>query len=252
MAKFCKTHFTGREMHVLFENTGKEDERTLAFVNECDRRWNLGVVWLEAVVHEGERKATTHKRVMFETAARNGEPYEAVIKKYGIPNLGFPHCTRELKMNVAFSYLRSLSLADYEVAIGIRADEAHRINRNTAKRLSLIYPPNDIIQVDKRFIDEWWSRQDFNLELPHYLGNCDMCFKKSINRLVVIAREQPERLNWWDGMERKYKDVGAGRGNRTFYRGHRTAREIRELAAQPTLLDDPDFDVEYDCFCKST
>lgn len=252
MAKFLFEHFPDREKYVLFENTGKEDERTLCFVDECDRRWDLGVVWLEAVVHEGERKATTHKTVNFETAARDGEPYEAVIRKYGIPNLGFPHCTRELKKNVCNSYIASIGLKDYEVAIGIRADEAHRINRKTAREEGFIYPLADIIQVDKRFIDEWWSRQGFNLDLPHYLGNCDMCFKKSINRLVVIAREQPTRLKWWAEMERIHKDAGAGRGNRAFYRGHRTATDIQRLAAAPTLLDNPEFETETDCFCKST
>lgn len=252
MTKFLFELWPDREKHVLFENTGKEDERTLEFVNECDKRWNLGVVWLEAVVHYDARKACTHKIVTFETASRNGEPYEAVIKKYGIPNLGFPHCTRELKTNVCNSYVASLGLEEYETALGIRADEAHRINRATAKEKNLIYPLTDIIQVDQRFISDWWSGQEFELNLPHYLGNCVFCFKKSINRLVVIAKERPAELEWCDQMERKYKDAGAGAGDRRFFRGHRSAQDIKELASAPTLFSNPEFEVETDCFCKST
>lgn len=32
---------------VLFENTGKEREETLVFVDECSRRWSVPIVWLE-------------------------------------------------------------------------------------------------------------------------------------------------------------------------------------------------------------
>jgi hypothetical protein len=252
MARFISEYFPSREKYFLFENTGKEDPRTLDFVNECDVRWNLGVVWLEAVVHYDERKATTHKIVDYETAARNGEPFEAVIKKYGVPNVVFGCCSRELKANVAKSYLTSLGLEDYEIAVGIRADEAHRINRVTAKSEKLTYPLADIISVNKRFINEWWAKQDFDLDVPHYLGNCDMCFKKSINRLVVIAREKPQRLNWWEEMERKHGAVGPQLGNRVFYRGHRSAGDIRELANAPTLFRNPECEVETDCFCKTT
>lgn len=252
MTKFLFEYFPEREKHVLFENTGKEDERTLDFVNACDVRWNLGVAWLEAVVHYDERKATTHKVVTYETAARAGEPFEAVIKKYGIPNVVFKPCTRELKTNVAKSYIASLGLEDYEIAVGIRADEAHRINRETARKNNLIYPLTDIIHVDQRFIDEWWAKQEFNLEVPHYLGNCKMCFQKSIKKLVVIAREEPQELAWCDEMERKYGDVGPQIGGRVFFRGRRSAQDIKELASAPTLFSNPDFEVETDCFCKST
>jgi hypothetical protein len=252
MTKFLFEHFPDREKHVLFENTGREDERTLEFVNECDRRWNLGVAWLEAVVHYGERKGTTHKVVTYETASRDGEPFEAVIKKYGVPNVVFKPCTRELKKNVAKSYIASLGLDDYETAVGIRADEAHRINRENARKEKLIYPLADIIRVDQRFVDEWWAKQDFRLDLPHYLGNCVMCFQKSLNKLVVIARERPEELEWCDRMERQYGGVGPQVGDRVFFRGHRSARDIKELAAAPTLFTSPEFEVETDCFCKST
>ena len=32
---------------VTFQNTGKEMPQTLDFINECDKRWGLNVVWLE-------------------------------------------------------------------------------------------------------------------------------------------------------------------------------------------------------------
>src|SRR5690606_32173340 len=41
---------------IVFANTGRENEATLKFVNECDKRWNLNVVWLEADVNEEKGK----------------------------------------------------------------------------------------------------------------------------------------------------------------------------------------------------
>lgn len=255
MAKFLFEHFSEREKLVLFENTGREDEKTLEFVLKCDREWDLRVVWLEAVTHHGERKGATHKVVDFESASRNGEPFEQVIKKYGIPFMFSSCCTRELKINVARSYLRALGLknGDYETAIGIRADEVHRVNRERAAKEHIIYPLVDMIQVNKKFIKNWWAQQSFDLEVLPYVGNCDFCFKKSINHLVSIAREQPEKLDWWEDMEKKYGDVNAPVGEpHVFFRGHRTAQDLRELAAAPTLFDNPEFEVETDCFCKSS
>jgi len=69
---------------VTFANTGLEDERTLDFVNNCDKYFGFNTVWLEADVKHGERKGTQFKVVTYESASRNGEPFEEVIKKYGI------------------------------------------------------------------------------------------------------------------------------------------------------------------------
>ena len=80
----------------LFANTGKELPETLDFVNRCDKEFNLGVIWLEAVVNEGKGEGTDYKVVTYETAARDGEPFEAVIKKYGLPSKLWRHCTREM------------------------------------------------------------------------------------------------------------------------------------------------------------
>ena len=252
MAKFLFEHFPDREKHVLFQNTGKEREETLRFVNECDRRWDLRVVWLEAVVHHGERKGTTHKVVDYESVSRNGEPFEQVIQKYGLPNLSYPHCTRELKQNAANCYIKTLNLTDYEIALGIRADEQHRINRTTAQANNWTYPLTDIFPVTKRMVRLFWEKQDFDLGLEDYEGNCDLCFKKSISKLAVITRERPEAIDWWKSVGRKYASINAPLAPRKMYRGHRTAEDIEEMALEPTLFDNPEYEVESDCFCKST
>src|SRR5208283_2489454 len=95
------------ELAYVFANTGKEREETLIFVDRCDHAWGLGIIWVEAVVNE-RGTACTHRIVDFNSASRNGEPFEAVIKKYGIPNMNYLHCTRELKANAIRSYMQSI------------------------------------------------------------------------------------------------------------------------------------------------
>ena len=53
----------GGEYLITFQNTGKEMPATLDFVNECDKRWNLGIVWLEY------RQPATFQVVTYETSA---------------------------------------------------------------------------------------------------------------------------------------------------------------------------------------
>ena len=70
------------EAIVCFANTGKEDEATLEFVRDCAINWNVNIKWLE--FRDDEKK---YAIVDFETASRNGEPFEALIKKRNyLPN----------------------------------------------------------------------------------------------------------------------------------------------------------------------
>lgn len=256
MCRFLDEHFPKRGQITLFQNTGKECEETLNFIHKCDQEFDWKIVWLEADVHPKERRATTHKIVDFESASRNGKPFEDVIRKYGLPNLAYPHCTRELKKNVSNSYIKSLGLADYEIAIGIRADEAHRINRTEAEINHWIYPLADIYPVNKRMIELFWERQPFTLNLKNYEGNCDLCFKKSLTKLVTIVREKPEKAVWWQKVGRKYEFTGAGAQlGRKMYRGERNARDLIGLAIEAESSDlfaSSEFQAETDCFCKST
>lgn len=220
------------DMKVVFANTGKEAEETLVFVNECDKRWNLGVIWIEAVICAEFGAGTTAKNVSFETASRNGEPFEAMICKYGIPNASFPHCTRELKTGPIHSYIKSVGWKDYHTAIGIRVDEIDRMNPKR-RQLKLIYPLVSQ-NIALREVSIFWEKQDFDLGLKSYEGNCDMCWKKSVPKLQRLAKERPSRIHWWKEMEKKYGQyVPLSRQHNEkvqlpikFYRDNRTIEDI--------------------------
>lgn len=232
------------EMVFVFANTGKEREETLRFVARCASEWGVEIIWVEAVVNE-RGVACTHKIVTFETASRNGEPFEAVIQKYGIPNMNYLHCTRELKANAIASYLESVGFSDYIIAQGMRVDEPKR----TKPKNGVIYPLKSLWPMSKGEVLDWWKNQSFNLIMKEHEGNCDACHKKSTQKLVRIAQENPQSFDWWADMERRYGQAGHNEDGtpRTFYRGHRSALDILAMSKMMTLPPLPDEEQDGGC-----
>lgn len=220
------------EFVVVFANTGRENEETLIFVDRVSKLFGVVVHWVEAVVDKRKGKGTRHKAVNFETASRNGEPFKEVISKYGIPNQSFPHCTRETKLSPITSFTRQhFKTKKYYTAVGIRADEADRINKN-AKELRLIYPLISEQPMTKPKINFWWSLQPFRLELKGYQGNCKTCWKKADSKLYQIATEHREYFDFELEMESIYPRTGAEFSkdptakDRTFFRKNRSAKQM--------------------------
>lgn len=222
-------------VHVLFANTGQEDERTLEFVNNCDKFFGFNTTWIEAVPNPQAGKGTDYEIVDYETASRDGKPFERVIAKYGIPNKAYPHCTRELKMNPIIKYVRSLGLKKrtYDMAIGIRADEFDRMS-SKANQEGIIYP---LVEwgVTKQDVLTWWINQPFDLMLPEHRGNCTWCWKKSFRKLFTLANESPEIFDFPKRMEREYGLAGANRDGETarvFFRSNTSTEQLLELAKE--------------------
>jgi len=191
------------DVKVVFANTGQENEETLLFVQKCSEHFNVEVVWVEAVVNPENKKGTTHRIVDFGSASRNGEPFEAVIAKYGIPNPATPHCNRELKLNAINSYLKAIGWKDHFTAIGIRADECDRMNAKMKER-RLVYPLITDKPMTKPKINAWWDLQPFRLNLKGYQGNCKTCWKKSDPKLYTLIIEDRSQFDFFEQMEKKY------------------------------------------------
>jgi hypothetical protein len=234
MAQWIKKHLEDSYDRVVyvFANTGLENEQTLEFVEQCDNYWKLNVQWVEASVNFGQRKGTGYWVTDFDNAKRNGEPFEAMIQKYGIPNQAFPHCTRELKQAPIKAFAKDWFDGEkYDTAIGIRIDEADRMNAK-AKEMRLIYPliKQDMIPATKTMINFFWKSMPFRLELKGYQGNCATCWKKSDKKLYQIARETPEAFDFMNKMEQKYPTDKNG-NIQVFFRKNRSAKDIIAEAA---------------------
>lgn len=245
------------EKIIVFANTSKEKPETLEFVNDCDKFYGWGVVWIEADIFcNGVNSFTVTD---YERAKRDGEIFEQMIKHYGIPNQAFPHCSRELKELPINRYMSSLGLKpkQYLKAMGIRADEPDRVKTNHHRYKNVIYPLATDLQVYERFIIEWSARQKVQLGLKSYEGNCDWCWKKSKRKLMTIALEDPKIPVWWDKMEQKYS-----KGKYYFFRENKSAVQVVNEAVTTNfdkawdkvrLIElTPELDFEKPCFCKSS
>lgn len=229
MTKWCLDNLSNLyEIVVVFANTGKEREETLQFVHECDKRWHFNTVWVEAVVNSEKGKGTEFKVVTFETASRNGEPFEAVNAKYGLPNVAFPHCTRELKTVPIHKYIKSLGWKGYYTAIGIRVDEIDRVNSNYKKE-KFIYPFVSMKPTTKLEVNRFWLDQDFRLNLKSFEGNCDLCLKKSDRKILTLLLENPNSADWWANQEVLY-----GNGY-FFYRQNRSIVDLLKQSQTPFI-----------------
>lgn len=218
---------------VTFANTSREHPKTLDFVHACDTHFGFNTVWLEAVTHHNTRKGSTHRVVTYETAKRNGEVYEDHIRKYGVPNVKYPQCTRELKLNPMNSYLADIGV-DYRLvktAIGIREDERRRVAKS-ADTQNIVYPLVDWFPTDKGEVLDWWEQQAFDLEIEEFEGNCLACFKKSRRKLFAQIERDPNAFNFTREMEDKYRNVRVTAGpeaTRVFFRDNMDTRGLFRL-----------------------
>lgn len=229
--KYNKTH----RIIVTFANTGRELEETLQFVHDCDVHKGFNTVWLEGVFNPEKGKGTRHKIVSFETATRGSAIFTKMIEKYGIPNKSFRHCTRELKINVMNSYLRSLGLkrSMVQTAIGIRADEPTR-SKNLMYDENYCFPLLDANEapMSKQEVIEWWSKQSFDLQLEEHDGNCALCFEKSDEKVIRQIIERPDSINFILEMEAKHAQTNnkPNYPNRVFFRGNASGKDMLEAA----------------------
>jgi hypothetical protein len=220
MLRLLLDNYPDADLRVVFANTGKERPETLDFVQACSQRFAVPVTWVEAVVTPEKGTATGYRVVDYATASRQGEPFEDVIAKYGIPNNSFPHCSRELKTQPIGAWIKDQfpNGAPFQMALGIRADEAHREG-------AWWYP---LIEwgVTKAQVRQFWREQPFDLGLKDYEGNCDLCWKKGHNKNLTLLEERPELGTWWAAMEAKYGHVSPSDADR---------RQTKKTAALPLL-----------------
>ena len=233
---------------VCFANTGKEEEATLKFVHDCSVNWNVPIVWLE--YRDAEIKSVV---VNYKTASRNGEPFEALIRKRGIvPNPRNKSCTAELKIRAVSRYVKSLGWTEWQSFVGIRADEMHRaIRLRGDSKGEKPFCPLAKDSITKEIVGEFWRNQSFDLELPNIngvtpLGNCDLCYLKAEGKIKSIIEMNPEKAIWWAKMEQLAYEI-SGPGTGALFRIDRPSYSqlIKNNASQLSFLTDD----AIECFC---
>jgi len=237
---------------VCFANTGKEEEATLKFVNDCAVNWNVDIKWLE--FRDNEQK---FELVTYETASRNGEPFEQlIIKRKFLPNPTARFCTVELKVRTIHRYLKSINIESAINMIGIRADEQRRlvkINNNDYGKQWEKSAPLGLDGVTKYTVGDFWKAQPFDLGLFNnngvaMHGNCDLCFLKGGKQVQSLIEEKPERAIWWAKMESMVQtsNLSFGDGGR-FRKDRPSYQQMYDNAHNQKTLDFIDESIE--CFC---
>jgi 3'-phosphoadenosine 5'-phosphosulfate sulfotransferase (PAPS reductase)/FAD synthetase len=233
---------------VIFANTGKEDEATLRFVQACSDNWGVEIHWLEY-----RDRDPAFERVTFETASRNGEPFEAIIRKRQyLPNPVTRFCTSELKIRTIHKYLKSLGWHDHTETmdwIGMRADE----QRRAAKIVDKSRIPLVTAGVTKETVGEFWRNQSFDLELPNingvtYHGNCDLCFLKGGSQVLSLIAEKPERGIWWAKMENLASKIASKPSGAVFRSDRPSYASMIKFSSEQTDMFDPNEET-IACFC---
>ena len=265
------TDLSAGDVRVMFANTGKEREETLVFVAEVARRWGIEIEWLEyarrylpryksresaarcAAIQEhaarehgrtyepaNGRKEPGYRIVTFETASRNGEPFDNMIDLNGLPNRSLRMCTAEMKIRVIKKRMLDRGFRYWDCVLGLRADEPDRVvtkRATTRERWEHVMPLADagITEAD---VMAFWSRQPFDLGLEQHQGNCDLCFLKTPAKKQRIANRDPQVIDWWARAEDRT-------GSK--FRPHEPS--LRSLVRLPVIEDDGTSGL--DCFCTN-
>ena len=233
---------------VCFANTGKEMEETLRFVKRCEEEWNVPIVWLE--FRDNEEKFAV---VNFETASRDGEPFEALVKKRNyLPNPVTRFCTVELKIRAIGKYLKSIGFdgnTEQMAIIGIRADEQRRLHKIGFDRCPLASAG-----ITASDVGAFFATNSFDLELPNINGktmhgNCDLCFLKGAAQIQSLIAENPERAKWWMGIEALALALASKPSGAVFRKDRPSYKQMYDFAIAQSDWVGNNSDETIPCFC---
>lgn len=182
----------------VFANTGREMPGTLDFIQQCSERWAVPVAWVEFTVRRGDGyRVVTHN-----SASRAGEPFEALIDdQSALPNPVARTCTTWLKIKPIERYATAVLGPGFRRVLGLRADETGRADKLRTNGALLPLADAGVTLFDVR---AFWRRQSFDLHLRgRWESNCDGCLLKGRALLLRMARDHPQRIQWWARQEAK-------------------------------------------------
>lgn len=230
------------DVHAVFCNTGKERPETLAFLAAVSERWGVRLRWIERDLHKSA--GARFREVTYETASRNGEPFdELIVERRFLPNGIMRFCTQDLKIRTARDFMRSQGHEHWTSVMGLRFDEPARVSRvrdREPDEWDVACPLYDA-RVTKADVMGFWASQPFDLELQPHESNCDGCYLKARSILTRIERDRPGTLAWWDAKERER--------NARFKSTRRYLDIIRVAHATPSLPLDLDEEPSLPCHC---
>ncbi|EPU4812550.1 phosphoadenosine phosphosulfate reductase family protein [Klebsiella aerogenes] len=180
----------------VFMDTGAEHPATYQFIRDAVTHWGLDLICLRVVVNPELGKANGYQIVHLDDIGPDLTPWVAMLKKYGTPYVGGEFCTDRMKLGPFKKYCdEHIGKKAYQTWIGIRADEPKRLTPKPRTNYLA-----DISDIGKQGVIDWWAKQTFDLQIPEHLGNCVFCIKKSIQKIALAAKDEPELARQFNGI----------------------------------------------------
>jgi len=200
-----KRVFEGWDVEYVFMDTGAEHPETYKFINLLVKEWGIDLICLRPIVNPVRGVGMRWEVVPVESLKWDLSIFKAFNRKYG--NMYAPmggHCTTRLKQEVFKNYMNKYKGTDFTVWLGIREDEPRRLReRPNYKYLA------EISDFEKSDVIYWWRERSFDLGIQEHLGNCIFCIKKSVNKVALAAKDEPEKWKEWSEMLVGARPMGA-------------------------------------------
>lgn len=178
---------------VVFMDTGAEHPKTYEFIKKLIDVFDVDLVCLRGDFNQPLGKGVGYNVVPIGDCKFDLKPFSEMMRKYGAPYIGGMFCTDRMKLTPFKKYCDDkYGKGNYETILGIRADEPNRLKQK--KNISYLA---DICDDEKQDVLNWWEEQEFDLEIPEWLGNCVFCPKKSNLKLAASQRDEPWLYAEW-------------------------------------------------------
>ena len=232
------------EAHFVFMDTGAEHPATYQFIRDIVKHWKIDLVCLRVVVNPVMNIGCTYKIISLDELKQDLEPWKDMLKKYGSPYYDSPFCTARMKTEPFEKYCNDkFGKGNFERWIGIRFDEPKRLPIEILESLQLPIHTKaahqkkgfrylaEISEFEKDDVLDWWEKQPFDLAITEHLGNCVFCIKKTINKVALAGKDEPEQLVKWvqvtEGSD--VRSEGRKYNHHRMYRERLHASDIAEI-----------------------
>ncbi len=241
------------DAHFVFMDTGAEHPATYKFIKDIVQHWGIDLICLRVVINPVMNVGGSYKIISLEDLKQDLEPWKEMLRKYGSPYYNTAFCTARMKTEPFEKYCADTFGENFERWIGMRIDEPTRLPIEVLENLNLPLHKDakkqkagyrylaEICDFEKDQILDWWEDQPFDLAITEHLGNYVFCIKKTLNKVALAAKDEPE-------MAVKWIDITEGpdvRSEGRKYNHHRMYRKRLHMSDVIKVYKDRDRDEMY-------
>ena len=126
----------GHSVFYVFMDVGAEDHETYSFIKKVYSNWNIPLFCIRLVADTPLGKSNHFQVISVNDIKQDFFGWSQMLKKYGTPYNGGAFCTSRMKTEIFNKFCDSMFGKDnYDVYLGIRADEPNRFFNKEIVRL---------------------------------------------------------------------------------------------------------------------